>query len=87
MTTKAEKLHMSRVSELGCIICQSPAEIHHLRTGQGHKRATHFEVIPLCHRHHRTGGYGVGIHAGIKSFEANFGTELSLLEKTRELLG
>ena len=86
MTTKAEKLHMSRVAELGCIICKMPAEIHHRRSGQGHKRASHFEVIALCHRHHRTGGYGVAIHAGIKSFEANFGTEIELLEKTRQLL-
>ena len=84
--TKAEKAHISKVAELGCIICKSPAEIHHIRTGQGHMRATHFEVIPLCPSHHRSGGYGIAIHAGIKSFEANYGTELSLLEKTRRLL-
>ena len=84
--TKAEKLHMSMVADLGCIICKSPAEIHHIRTGQGHMRATHFEVIPLCPNHHRNGNIGTALHAGIKSFESNYGTELSLLEKTREFL-
>ena len=77
---------MRKVAELGCIICKMPAEIHHSRTGQGHMRATHFEVIPLFPNHHRNGGYGMAIHAGIKAFENNFGTEIDLLEKTRQLL-
>lgn len=80
--TKSEKQYLSQVAELGCIICGSPAEIHHIRTGMGHKRAEHNQVIPLCHPHHRTGGYGVAIHAGIKEFEKNFGKELDLLDKT-----
>lgn len=85
--TKAEKRHLDSVANLGCIICESPCEIHHIRTGQGHKRATNFEVIPLCPTHHRNGGYGVAIHAGIKGFESSFGTELSLLSKTHERVG
>ena len=92
--TKDEKAHLSRVSGLGCIACRklgyygSPAEIHHLREGQGvGMRASHYDAIPLCHIHHRTGGHGVAIHAGKKAFEAQFGTERELLEEVYDLLG
>jgi len=39
--TKDEKKHLSAVAELGCAVCRrlgflgTPAEIHHLRAGQG----------------------------------------------------
>lgn len=52
---KSEKLHLSRVAGLGCIVCknlrlgETPAEIHHIRTGQGvGQRADNFKVIPLA---------------------------------------
>ena len=33
---------------------ETPAEIHHIRTGQGAgQRADNFKVIPLCPIHHR----------------------------------
>jgi len=93
MATKAEKEHMARVAALGCIACrnsglgETPAGIHHLRdkTGVG-RRASHFEVIPLCDRHHQTGGYGVAFHAGPAEWERRYGTQRELLEQTlREL--
>lgn len=85
--TKAEKLYLSSVAALGCIICRMPAEIHHPRTGQGMgKKARHDEAIPLCPSHHRNGGYGVAFHAGKKAFELNFGTQQELLIKTNQLL-
>ena len=91
---KAERLHLSRVADLGCIVCRlefgiedSPAECHHIRTGQGHKRASYLETIPLCPLHHRTGGHSVAYHAGARAWEAKYGTELELLEAVRELLG
>ncbi len=83
---KAERQHLSKVAELGCIICQQDAEIHHIRTGMGHKRASHYQVIPLCHAHHRTGGYGVAFHAGAKKWQDNFGNEIDLLKKCNSLL-
>jgi hypothetical protein len=60
--TKHEKLYMSKIADLGCIICSkmgfpnSPAELHHIKdkTGMGRK-ASNFEIIPLCPRHHRQG--------------------------------
>ncbi len=92
--TKAEKAHLSRLADLGCIACleafgyASPAEIHHLRAGQGAgQRASHFDAIPLCPPHHRTGGHGVAIHAGRKTWEKTFGTERELLAAVRRRLG
>ena len=90
--TKAEKAHLSSVAALGCIICRnigypdSPAELHHIRSGQGLKRASHFEVIPLCPTHHRTGTHGIAIHAGRSAWESIFGTEFSLLKQVESLL-
>jgi len=79
---KQNKVRLERVAALGCILCGRPAEIHHLRGGQGMaQRADDKEVIPLCSEHHRDGGRGTAIHAGRESFEARFGTERELLEE------
>jgi hypothetical protein len=90
---KAEKAHVSAVVRLGCIVCRdmghqdSPAEAHHPRHGVGMgKKASHFDVIPLCPTHHRTGGPGIAIHAGRFTWESIFGTESELLEKVKGLL-
>ncbi len=86
--TAEERQYMSDVAELGCVICQRPAEIHHILTGVGMgQRASNHDIIPLCPDHHRLGGHGVAIHAGIKTFEANFGCELDLLEQVRNKIG
>lgn len=92
--TNAERTHLSALARIGCIVCRTlgygptPAEIHHPRSLAGlAQKASHFDAIPLCHTHHRTGGYGVALHAGQRTWEANFGTEAELLEKVREILG
>lgn len=82
-----ERQHLGKVAAIGCIICRMPAEIHHVRSGMGMgQRNTNFNVIPLCHKHHRTGGHGVALHAGKKTFEEKFGTELELLERVKGLI-
>ena len=77
MATKDEKKHMSRVADLGCIVCRrmgylnSPAEIHHKRAGTGAgKRSSHLNVIPLCPEHHRgdTGLHGLGSKGFVKHY-------------------
>lgn len=74
------------MAELGCLICGAPAEIHH-PTGAGMGlRASHYDAIPLCPTHHRTGGYGVAIHAGQKAWEAKFGLQAELTAKVKKLL-
>ena len=86
MTTVSEKRYMARVAELGCIICGGPAELHH-PTGQGMwLRAKNTDVIPLCHPHHRTGGYGVAVHAGTKEWEKRYGTQWELVALVKEKL-
>jgi len=90
MTSIPEKEYLDAVAQLGCIICRnvlgiydSPAVIHHIRTGQGaSQRASNYFTIPLCPLHHTNGGYGVAIHAGKKAFEMLYGTELNLLAQT-----
>ncbi|ECG8601162.1 DUF968 domain-containing protein [Salmonella enterica subsp. salamae] len=84
--TKVDRIWLSRVAALGCIVCknlgfgETPAEIHHVRTGQGAgQRADHRKTIPLCHQHHRVGGHGVAIHAGKKTWEQKYGSETELL--------
>ncbi|MBR2691808.1 MAG: DUF968 domain-containing protein [Aquamicrobium sp.] len=74
------------MAALGCIICGGPAEVHHL-TGAGMGlKAANDNVIPLCPPHHRTGGYGVAVHAGTKEWERRHGTQAELLEKVRSRL-
>lgn len=93
MTTKAETDHLNRLYHLGCIVClrqgyHTEPEIHHPRylAGMGQK-ASHFDAIPLCPIHHRTGGYRVAIHQGRRAWEATHGTEADLLAHVRKLLG
>lgn len=87
--TKAEKQHLDDVAQLGCIVCRNlghgptPAEVHHIRSGQGLKRASHYDTIPLCPYHHRIGGYGEAFHAGPEIWQRKYGPEIVLLKQTR----
>ena len=91
--TAKEKKHLNKVASMGCIVCvnlgvgETPAEIHHIGNGTMGKRASNYEVIPLCHIHHRTGGYGVAVHQGRVQWETNFGTERDLLKQTLMWVG
>ncbi|MFM5175215.1 Ref family recombination enhancement nuclease [Aeromonas caviae] len=83
--TKADKQWLDDVRSLGCIACRNagygatPAEIHHVRSGSGMaQRAEHTRVLPLCPRHHRA-SYPTGFHAAPKSWQAEHGSEETLL--------
>lgn len=88
--TRAERLHLARVASLGCICCrmlgqgETPAQVHHIREGQGmSQRASNWLTIPLCREHH-TGPQG--IH-GDKTYLRILKTdELGLLAETLEAL-
>lgn len=82
---KAEREHISAVVALGCIISGAPAVPHHLPRQGGKK--DHYRVIPLSPYHHTDGPIGEAVHQGRKSFEANYGTELELLDEVNERLG
>ena len=43
--------HKNRVAGLGCLVCNGPAEIHHVRTGL--QARDDRRVVPLCAGHHR----------------------------------
>ena len=79
--TKAEREHMSKVASLGCLVCQMPPQLHHIRpTGLGiGNRSSHYHVIPLCREHHM-GQFS--IHNSKQEFEAMYGTEHEMLQKT-----
>ncbi len=82
--------HVGRVASLGCVICRhlgygaTPAQVHHIREGQGAaQRASYMLTVPLCPEHH-TGG--TGLHGlGVKAFERTYRlSELDLLAMTIE---
>jgi len=83
--TKAERDHLDKVSRLGCLICNQPANIHHCGTYMGGGRDD-MKVIPLCHWHHQNGGYGIALHAGKNEWQRIHGTEEDLLIKTNKML-
>lgn len=93
MTTKAESAWMDSICQLGCIVCLlfkgvvSPAEPHHML--RGGRRRGHLFTIPLCPLHHRSGRNDdevVSRDQNQRRFEKRYGTEDSLLAKTRELV-
>lgn len=74
--TKAERNHMERVAERGCIICAAPCEIHHITKGEGGRiTRTHSRVVGLCPAHHRTGPDSVHT-LGQDAFDATHGINL-----------
>ena len=84
----AERKWMQQVADYGCVACEidglvRPAEIHHVRkhTGMG-LRPSHFDTIPLCSHHHRTGKDS--IHLGKKLFIQKYGTEQEILKQVKE---
>ena len=81
LATKGEREHMSKVASLGCLVFQMPTQLHHIRPiglGIG-MRSSHYHVIPLCMSHH-TGQFS--IHNCKEQFEARYGTEHEMLQKT-----
>lgn len=93
--TKAEKQHLQRVADLGCIACYlsgtpgTPCEVHHIRAGVGMgKRSSHFRAIGLCPAHHRGTAHPAvpSIHLAKLAFIERFGTEEKLLQLVQQLI-
>lgn len=88
--TLAEKLHMRKVAELGCIACKklgyegTPAELHHIPSGAMGLKSDNYSVIGLCPRHHRTSNESY--HLSPMWFTEQFGTQSELLAETYEWL-
>jgi hypothetical protein len=80
--------YMGKVAELPCVLCRylgyegAPAEVHHIRDGQGAaQRASNWLTVALCPEHHRGAS---GVHGlGTKGFYARYKlSELDLLAMT-----
>ena len=80
MSAAKGKRHMGRVAALGCLVCDSPANVHHIRT---ERIKSDFLTIPLCREHHQ-GDFS--IHMSKRQFTNIYGSELELLAQTLELL-
>lgn len=74
----AGKRHMGRVAALGCLVCDSPANVHHIRT---ERIKSDFLVVPLCREHHQ-GDFS--IHGSKEQFTNIYGSELHMLAETIE---
>ena len=85
VANKKEKEHLAKGASLGCFCCGQDAEIHHIRkhTGMG-LRPSHYETIPLCFAHHRTGKDS--IHLGKNLFIEKYGTEELILQQVNKQL-
>lgn len=96
MPTKVERAWMDEITRLGCIVCLLqrygfvPPAVHHL-LDEGGRRIGHLFSIPLCQPgHHKDAPKSSGEisrHPNKARFEERYGTEESLLEKTREMIG
>lgn len=85
-TTDAEREYMGRVAALGCVVCRllgfgaTPAQVHHIRTGQGGaQRAGNYCTLPLCEPHHQG---PQGIHGDRSCLRQLNLTEFDLLDIT-----
>ncbi len=97
--TKEEIRYHDAICEMGCVVCMdvfktySPGTVHHI-DGKT-KTGAHMNCICLCARHHQVASdtgewatrHGPGRNTGKAMFEAAYGTEQELLDKTMELLG
>jgi hypothetical protein len=91
--SKIERAWINDMLQIGCICCRlflnvfSPAECHHLLSGG--RRRGHLFTIPLCPTHHRSGRNDeevVSRDQNQRRFEKRYGSEESLLARTRELV-
>ena len=78
------------IIKIGCIVCRRQGvytfpEIHHVRKLATSKKRKRAPKIGLCYMHHRTGGYGVALHAGEEKFEEKFGSVLGMLEEVNSI--
>lgn len=93
MTTNLERAWMDAITQIGCIVCflferapGTPGAVHHLK--RGGRRIGHLDSICLCDPgHHQNGGaQKISRHPFKARFEQAYGTEESLLSKSRQIV-
>lgn len=87
---KIEREYLGKIASLGCCMCQmlgygpTPAQVHHVREGQGMgQRSPHFATVPLCEQHH-TGSHGW--HGDRSEFKRHSIDEIDMLAWVNERL-
>ncbi len=98
MSTTATRNHWHRVAAMGCLICQSPAEVAHCHGGSIVERmqepkAKGFKlprydwlILPLCPLHHRDTS-PLGLDRNVAAWERKFGTQAMYINSLCERLG
>lgn len=84
----AGKRHVRRVKLLCCVICQrpGPSDVHHCICDRyGTRRATDFDVIPLCELCHRY-PHPLAIHSGKESWVARNGADHEYIATVADML-
>ena len=85
---KELKDHWSRVAELGCLISQGPATLHHCHGGSMRQfgvlrgtsqKVSDWLVIPIAMKYH-TGDQGVDF-IGVETWEKRFGTQVDFIDE------
>ncbi len=93
MASAAVKRYWSKVAELGCIICERPAQIAHCHNGSVRermreckakgKKLARFDwvVLPLCPQHHHE------LDVGVRAWETCYGTQVYWIDRIANWLG
>lgn len=81
----AGRAHMAKVAKLHCVLCDNwPVEVHHCKSDRfSSRRASDFDVIPLCYFCHRG---PQGYHAGQETWEAKYGLDTDYLSVVADML-
>lgn len=85
---QAALAYMAAVKGLPCVICgkPGPSEAHHVIHGRySARKASDFDVIPLCVAHHREGPEA--IHSGKLTWAMKHGPDYSYIPAVRKMLG
>ena len=83
---KEAMLYMGKVKQLPCAVCRAPApsDAHHVICGRyGTRKASDFDVIPLCAPCHRYPHPGA-IHTNKTAWVERNGSDTDYIEQTRE---
>lgn len=86
--TVAARAYLERVKGLPCVVCGAvpPSDAHHVISGRfGSRKASDFDTIPLCKRHHQEGPEA--IHQNKAAWEAAHGPDTSYLPIVKQMIG
>ena len=67
------KRYMNYMADIGCVICATPAQLHHIRIHAS--KRDDMLIIPLCMEHHNE------LHRSKNLFEIKYGAQLTLFSK------